>query len=692
MRVTAGFFALLGARPLLGREFDTADEVPEAEAVAVLGHDLWRRRFESDPAIVGRALTLSGRTFRVVGVLPAYFQHLGSRYRSYGHAEPVDVWWVRSIQPVPQPRDRFQHYLNVVARMRPGVTVEQAQAEMSQMSRRLAERHPNTNALWTTRVIDARQEIVGPSQPMVVALLAAVQLVLLLACANVAGLLLGRGAARTREIGVRAALGATRLRLARQLLIESFVIALAGGTAGLGLASLLIEAVRSFGPTDVPRLSHVSLDTTILAYAVVATAATAVLSGLAPTWRLAISDLNGILKEGGRSAAGHPRLRRSLVVVQVSLAFVLVVTAGLLLRSLLKLAGSDPGFRPAGVLTAVVNLPGIRYDDGAAAAFYQRLSDDVSGLPGVQAAGLGSALPWTGYDENTSFGIVGRTFPENEAPEARYNAATPGYFRALSITLEAGRDIANGDTRWSPRVVVVNVALARRYFGSALAAVGARLDLWGSERTIVGVVGDVKDAPWDSAAQPALYFPKAQQTVGGDMVLVVRTEGEPATLVTPLQQVLRRLDPALPLANVRTLGALAASTFAGRRFALALCAAFAFTAVFLALVGTYGVMAQSVAQRAREFGVRQALGAKPADIRRMVLGSGAAIGAVGIVTGGLMALAATRILTSMLYQTEATDLPTYAMVAGLLLGVSLLASYLPARQGMRADPIQALRE
>jgi predicted lysophospholipase L1 biosynthesis ABC-type transport system permease subunit len=258
--------------------------------------------------------------------------------------------------------------------------------------------------------------------------------------------------------------------------------------------------------------------------------------------------------------------------------------------------------------------------------------------------------------------------------------------------VEAGRDIANGDTRWSPRVVVVNGALARRYFGSALAAVGARLDLWGSERTIVGVVGDVKDAPWDGAAQPALYFPKAQQTVGGDMVLVVRTEGEPATLVAPLQQVLRQLDPALPLANVRTLEAVAASTFAGRRFALALCAAFAFTAVFLALVGTYGVMAQSVAQRAREFGVRQALGAKPADIRRMVLGSGAAIGAVGIVTGGLMALAATRILTSMLYETEATDVPTYVVVAGLLLGVSLLGSYLPARQGMRADPIQALRE
>jgi predicted permease len=692
MRVTAGFFTLLGARPALGRELDVADEVPQAEAVILLSHDVWRRRFDADPSIIGRTLTLSGRPSRVVGVVPSSFQHVGSRYRSYGHAEAVDAWWVRSIRPVPEPSDRYQHYLNVVARLRSGVTLEQAQAEMTQISGRLAERYPNTNRAWTTRVIDARQEIVGPSRSMVMALLGAVQLVLLLACANVAGLLVGRGAIRAREIGVRAALGATRLRLVRHMLVESSVIALAGGVAGLALAALLVYAVVALGPADVPRLSLVTLDATILVYAVVVTAATTLLFGLAPAWRLVRTDLNGILKEVGRGSVGEPRLRRGLVVVQIALAFVLVVTAGLLLRSFVNLAGSDSGFKSSGVLTAVVNLPSARYDDNAAATFYRRLIDDVAGLPGVESVGLASSLPWTGYDENTGFGIVGRAFPEGEGPEARYHAATHGYFRTLSIPLEAGRDIAGSDTVESPRVVIVNAALAHRYFGSPQAAIGARLSLWGAERTVVGVMGDVKDMPWDRVAQPALYFPQPQQTVGGDMILVVRTDGSPATLTRALQQVLRHLDPALPLASVRTLDTVASAAFAGRRFALVLCAAFGLTAVCLALVGTYGVMAQSVAQRAREFGVRQALGASPADIRRIVFAGAAALGTAGIITGGLLALGATQILTSMLYETEPTDLATYLTVAVLLLLVSVVASYLPARKGMRVDPIQVLRE
>ncbi|HXW06525.1 MAG TPA: ABC transporter permease [Vicinamibacterales bacterium] len=692
MRVTAGFFALLGSRPMLGRELGAADELPEAEAVVVLGHEFWLRRFNGDPSVLGRALTLSGRPFRVVGVLPAGFRHVGSRYRSYGHGEPVDAWWARSIRPVPRPADRYQHYLNVVARLRPDVTLEQAQAEMKQLSRRLAERHPESNAPWTARLVDAREETTGRSRPMIVALLGSVQLVLLLACANVAGLLIGRGAARSREIGVRAALGATRFRLARQLMAESVVLAAGGGLAGLALAALVIQGILAFGPADVPRLSTVRLDVAILLYAVAATAATAVLCGVAPIWRIPGRNLIWNLKEAGRGTAGAPYLRRSLVAAQISLAFVLVVTAGLLLRSFVNLLQSQAGFRAAGVLTAVVNLPQARYDDGAAVAFYRRLISEVSALPGVGAAGLGSALPWTGYDENTGFAIAGRTFPENEGPEARYHAATPGFFRALSIPIEAGRDIDDGDTADRPLVVVVNAALATRYFGSAQESVGARLALWGGERRIAGVVGDVKDAPWDRAAQPALFFPAAQQAVGGDMILAVRTAGDTAAVAASLQEVLRRLDPALPLANVRTLDDVASAAFAGRRFAVSLCVAFGLSAVFLAIVGTYGMMAQAVVQRSREFGVRQALGARPADIRDLVLRGGLGIGAVGIGAGAILALLSTRVLSSLLYETEPSDPVTYVTVAVLLLIASLLASYLPARKGMQVDPGQMLRE
>jgi predicted permease len=378
-------------------------------------------------------------------------------------------------------------------------------------------------------------------------------------------------------------------------------------------------------------------------------------------------------------------------VAEVALAFVLVVSAGLLLRSFVSLSRTDPGFHPDGAITGLIGLPEVRYDTAGAVAFHRRFLDRVRALPGVREAALGSDLPWTGYDENTGFGIVGRQFPRGQGPEGRYHFITPGYIRSLGTPLVLGRDITEADTALAPPVVLVNESTARRYWNMPENAVGARLNLWGKERTVVGVIGDVRDTPSDASSAPAVYFPEAQQWYSQDMFLIVRADGNPGGLVEPIRQALRDLDSALPIANVATLDAVAGAAFATRRFTLWLVGAFGLTALFLALVGIYGVMAQAVDQRQHEFGLRQALGARPADILRLVLSGGIVLALAGLGTGIAIATAATRLLASMLYRVSPADPGTFAAVAIILLSVGMAASYLPARRATRVDPAQALR-
>lgn len=697
MRVTPGFFGLLGWQPAIGRDFRPDEEQPGHGDVAILSHALWLGRFDGDPSIVGRTVRLSDRPFLVAGVLPAGFQHVGSAYRSYAHGERVDVWWIRSLRSVPEPRDRQQHYLNVVGRLREGVSIEKAQQELTAAAARLAAQFPNSNANWTARLAPLRDEIVGGAEPMLLVLLGAVQLVLLLACVNVAGLLLGRATLRAREISVRSALGATRIRLVRQLVVESLVLAAAGGTLGVALAAAVVRLLPIVGPADTPRLAMVAVDWMVVLYTVAASGITAVLFGLVPALQLAGASVTSTLKHGGRGTAGTSttRMRGLLVVSEIALAFVLVVGAGLLLRSFAKLSSTDPGFRPDGVLTARLSLPSSRYPDTAAAAtFYGRLRERAMAIPGVRGAGLASDLPWTGYDENTGFEIVGRTFPPGEGPQARFHMTTPGYFSALDIPLLAGRHILESDTARMPPVVLINERLARRFWGGTdplSGAVGAHLDLWGRDRVIVGVVGDVRDAPWADAAEPALYFPQAQQSFGQDMFLVIKADIDPASLSGPLTQAVREIDPALPLANLTPLASLSGQAFASRRFLLVLVGAFGITALFLAIVGVYGVMAQAVGQRVQEFGVRQALGARPVDILHLVLKGAAAIGLGGALLGTVLALASTRWLASSLYGISPMDPPTFSTVGVLLFVVATAASYVPARKAMRVDPAVALR-
>jgi predicted permease len=693
MQVSAGFFSLLGYNPALGREFILDDELAGQTNVVMLSQSLWKRRFNGDPGLVGTSIRLSGKTFRVIGVLPDGVQHVGGTYRTYGHGEPVDVW---SVLPVPReehPRHRYSHYYNVVGRLRSGVSAAQMADDLRRTGESVARRYPQPNSPWKAMAVPLKQEIVGSAESTLVVLVSAASAVLLLACVNVAGLLLGRGANRSREIGVRAALGATRGRLIRQLLIESLVLAAAGGAAGVALAYAAVAALARYGPADIPRLQMIAVDRDVLAFALAATVSSALLFGLAPGLRLARAGVGAALKEGGRSVVGtsHRLLQRGLVSVQVALAFLLVVAGGLLLRSFVSMIDADPGFRPDRVMTASLELPTARYDASTSTEFYRRAAERVGALPGVEAVAFSSDLPWSGYDENTGFSIVGRQFPDREGPEARYHFLTAGYTRATGTPLVAGRDVAVSDGEKAPPVVLLNEAAARRYWSSAEAAVGARLNLWGAERTVAGVIGDVKDMPWHLRAEPALYFPQPQMWYPQQMFLIARTSVEPSSMVEPLRRALREIDPQLPLAGVRPLDAVAGAAIATRRLTLALVATFGVTALFLALVGIYGVMAQGVSQRRQEFGIRQALGATRADIVRLAVTSGAGMTLAGLAAGIALAIAATPMLASLLYGVSPLDAVTFAAVASLLVAAAACATYLPARRATRISAASALR-
>jgi predicted permease len=693
MQVTSGFFKLLGHQPALGREFEPNDELQGNNDVVILSHALWRRRFNRDPTIVGSAVRFSGRTFRIVGVLPQGFTHVGGTYRTYGHGESVDVW---SVLPVPQeehPRFRFSHYFNVVGRVRANVNRAQMEDDLRRTGARVATRYPVPNSPWTARAVPLKNEIIGTADSTLLVLTAAASAVLLLACVNVAGLLLGRAGGRSREIGVRSALGATRGRLARQLLAESLVLAASGAALGVGLAYLAVAALARFGPADLPRLQMIEVNGQVLIYTLAATIFSALLFGLAPALRLARVGVGDSLKDGVRTIAGssHQRMRRGLAAVQVALAFVLVVSSGLLLRSFVSMITTNPGFDPRGVLTASVELPTARYDTSAAADFYRRTAERVRAIPGVRDAAFSSDLPWTNYDENTSFAIPGRTFPAGEGPEARYHFITHGYTRATGTPLIAGRDLTPADTREAPRVVLLNEAAARKYWSSPEAAIGARVNLWGAARTVAGVIGDVRDMPWHGRSVPALYFPQPQEWYPQPMLLIARSELEPASIAEPIRRAVREIDPELPLANVLPLEAVAGAALATRRLALWLVAAFGSMALLLAVVGIYGVMAQAVGERKHEFGVRQALGATHGDIMRLVLSSGAVLIVVGLAGGIALALGSTRLLATLLYGVTPLDLSTFAAVAVILAGAAAGAAYLPARRATRISAAAALR-
>jgi putative ABC transport system permease protein len=693
LRVSAGFFEVLGAQPLLGRDFRREDELPDNNQVVILSYKLWRSRFNSDPGLVGRVITLSRRPFTVVGVAPPGLQHVGGDYRSVPHGESVDVWWPVGLSPQ---AGRGAHFLNAVGRMKPGVSAAQAEADFNVLAGRLADRFPGTNQGWGIAVQPLHEEIAGRARTMLLALFGAVVFVLLIACVNVANLSMARGTAREREVAVRASLGAGRWRIARQLLTESLLLAIAGGVAGILLAQWAIDALLALNPEGLPRLQAVSLDLRILLFTLCITILTGLFFGLAPALQSGRVDLNEILKEGGRSSSGQRRkLRDVLVITEVALALALLAGAGLLLRSFWKLQQTDPGFNPERILTASISLPGAHYQEASKAlAFQQQLLERLAALPGVQSTGLTSDLPWTGYDENVGFAIEGKTFPPNDGPSARYHFVSADYFRTIGVPLIAGRFFNNDDKQNTRLVVLINRAMAERYWPGEN-AVGKRFTFSSQPEekdwfSIVGIIGDVKDYPHSPIVVPAVYWPTTQQTQR-QFILAMRSNAEPARLADALRNEVRALDKELPLAEVKTLETIAATAVAGRRFTLWMVGLFALTATGLAAVGIYSVLSYMIAQRTHEIGIRMALGAQLSDVLKLIIRQGMALVLAGLALGLASAFALTRLIRGLLFEVSATDPIAFALATALLALVALLACYVPARRATKVDPLIALR-
>ena len=686
---TANFFGVLRAQPALGRLFTAEEEAEGKDAVVVIGHGLWRRRFGGQPGIVGQQITLNGRGRTVVGVMPQGF-------RFPGEAEV----WVPLAPTASMRAQRQSFWLSMVGRLRPGATVERAQAELSAVAARMEKEFPDSNQGFGAYVVSLHQQVVGRVSTALWVLLGAVGFVLLIACANVANLLLARAAAREREIAIRRALGAGRARLVRQFLTESVLLSLVGGGVGLLLAFWGVDALIALGPSDLPRLDQVGMDGRVLLWTVGISVATGLLFGLAPALQASQADLNESLKEGGRGGgegARGRRVRNALVVAEVALALVLLAGAGLMIKSFLRLQEVNLGFNPERVLSMRVQLSGTNYRESArAVAFYEQLIERIEATPGVQAAAAIGTVFLSSTPNSAWFSVEGRPAPPpNERIEVPIDPVTPNYFQAMGVPLLKGRAFDARDREGAPEVAIVNETFARRFFPGE-EVLGKRFKFGPPESedpwmTIVGVVGDTRRTGFDTAVRPETYLPHAQSPSRGMMLVVRSTAADPSALANAVRGAVASLDREVPVFQVRTMDELLSGLMAQRRLNMLLLAIFAGVALLLAAVGIFGVMNYAVSQRTHEIGLRMALGAQARDILKMVVGQGMALVLAGLVLGLAGALALTRLMSSMLYGVSATDPATYAGIAVLLMAVAFLACYLPARRATKVDPMVALR-
>jgi putative ABC transport system permease protein len=696
--VTDNAFATLGVPPALGRTFRPGEDRPGANRVAVLSHDLWRRRFGADPRVLGRALRMDGAAYTVVGVMPAGFDFPATVPANAAlPSRALDVWVPAGVDPLRV--GRGEHTWWVVGRLAPGATPTQAEDELSRFAR--ATHAADPEAYDAVAVRGLRAHVVAPVRPALLLLLGAAGVLLAIACANVAGLLLARATGRAREVAVRLAVGATRGRLVRQLLAESTVLAAAGAALGLGFAAVAVAALAHAAPANVPRVAAAHVDPRALAFAAGTALVTALAFGLAPALHAAGGGagagggLTDTLRAAGRGATtgrAAARGRSALVVAQVALSLLLLAGAGLLARSYRALATERLGFAPARLLTLFTLLPEGRYPDvRARSAFVTEAVARVAAVPSVASAAAVSTLPLSGLGSNGSVAVEGRPVPR---PEDRLNVntrtVTPGYFRTLGIPLVAGRDVAAADTLGAPPVVVVSQALAAHLFPGE-SPLGRRLtNVRERPLEIVGVVGDVRDDALDQAPRPAVYLPTAQDA---DVVasFAVRTRGDPRAAEGAVRAALAGLDPEQPVMNVRPMADYVAQATEARRFGLALTGAFAGVALGLSAVGLYGVLAYLVGLRARELAVRAALGATRADAARLVAGGALRLTALGVALGAAAALALRRAVAAQLYGVGATDPVTLGAVAAVLAGAALAAGAAPALRAARVDPAAALR-
>ena len=696
-RVTAGFFATLGLKPARGREFEWKDELPGNERQVILSDRAWRREFGGAEDIVGRKITLNSQPFTVAGVMPPGVEHPGNSYNPIPNGETVDVWWPFAFEG--DVKQRGSHYIEGIARMKPGVSAAAAQSELNSIMAELARTYEGDRN-WNVLVNPLYREIVGPVRAMLLLLLGAVGLVLLIACVNAANLLLARATSRRREMAVRAALGAGRGRLFRQMLAEGLVIAALGGGLGVLMAVGGVKVLVANLPAGFPRAAAIHLNETVFAFTLVITLATGLLFGLVPALQAARTDPQEGLREGGRGWSGsrrQVRLRGLLVVGEVGLACVLLIGAGLLLRSFTNLLRTDPGFRMQQVVTASITLPRETYrDKKAVIQFYERLLPVLRTSPEISAAGVGTDLPWTGYDDNVGgFTIEGKKPAPGDQFHARYHCASAGYFEAMGIPILKGRAFSERDKVGAPFALIINEAMERRYWPEG--AIGRRITFGDPPKeedwmTVVGVVGDVKDRPDRPAAEPALWWADTQMPWPfPDMKIVVRSRAEAAQLGNVLRQTVGEFDPTLAVSDVRRMDVIADESYSAARFTLLLVALFAALALTLSSIGIYGVIAYSVEQRQHEFGMRMAMGAARWQVLRMVLGQGTRLALVGVVMGVACALGLAQLLSTLLYGVTARDPMTFGAVALTALGIAVVACYPAARRATGADPMVVLR-
>jgi putative ABC transport system permease protein len=686
---TPSLFRLLGARPILGRTFLPEEGQPGRDDVILLSHGFWQRHFGGDPGVLDKSLEVSGQPLRVVGVLPADFRFGGE----------VDMWGPLAFDPQSLP-SRRQRYLNVLGRLRDGLSLSQAQAEMESLAGRLQQQYPEVYEPqgWKLELVPLQERMVGEARPALLMLLGAVAFVLLIACANVANLLLVRATRRRGEIAVRTALGASWGQLLRQILAESCLLGLLGGIAGLGLAGLLLEILVAIQPEGLPRVHEIQLDAAAVLFTLGLALFTGLAFGIVPAFQILGRSLQPLLKEGGRSPGDRRaggRLRSALVIGEIALAFVLLFGAGLLIESFRRAQAVDPGFDPDRLLTLRVSLPYSKYSESSRVASFQRqLLQQVEALPAVQGAGAVSILPLSGGEYMTSFRVEGlRSRPEEGLPSADLRIVSPEYHAVLEIPLREGRFLSAGDDAQSPPVCLVDQSLARRLW-EGKSPLGRRIQLGSSGEgpwlAIVGVVGQVKQDGLERESRGQIYIPHAQRPERS-MVLVVRTSGEPIQLAPAVRRAVLELDADQPISEIRPMEEVIAESMASRRFSTALLSAFSGIALLLASLGVYGVMAYSVAQRSREIGLRVALGAQPRNVLYLIVGRGMALAAFGLAVGGLCGLWLSRFLASQLFGVGSRD-PILFLVSVLsLAAVALLASYLPARRALSLDPVSVLK-
>ena len=700
---TAGLLPLLGVRPIAGRVFTADEDQPGRDRVALLDYGFWMSQMAGDPSAVGRTVELNGEAYAIIGVLP----------RGFAFGGDVNMWLPLGLDRA-KPNSRGSHYLEVIGRLAPGVSLAQARGELDAFVTHMAAQYPRNYRPGTgfgMFLRPLREEIVGDVRVALLVVFTAVAIVLLMACINLANLLLARSSSRGREMAVRAALGAGRVRLLRQLVTESVLVALAGGACGVLLAVWGTGALSALAGDALPAATSIGVDGRVLLYAAGLSILTGVLFGVAPAWHLSSPHIYEALKDAARdtSAARGRSLRSGLVVAEIAVAVVLLVAAGLMVRSLQRVLEVSPGFQPQQLLTARVSLPVTTYKDAdATSAFYRELMDRLGALPGVQAVGITSLLPMSGSNSSGST-FVQQTpvaglpvFEPFKAPyiETDQRGVTPGFFQAMQIALVRGRFFTDADNATAPPVAIVDEDFARRLWPGRdpigqLISTGAvprtnpPAPLW---RTVVGVVGHVKNNSLDQEGREQAYVPAEQRGFRtGNAYLTIRATGDPIALASTVQRQVHALDPSLPVFEARTMDERLGESVAQRRFNMLLLVGFGALALLLAIVGTYGVIAYSVSQRTQEIGIRMALGATRRDVLAMVLGGALRLAGAGVTIGVLLAAAATQLLSSLLFDVRSTDPGTFGATIAILLAAALTAAYLPARRATRVDPMAALR-